>query len=190
LSDFSDSQAAFNRTDRDHHPKKARRKTMRKLLFCVFVAALSALVPGSALAAQPVITDYTLDVGPIVITDVCSAPIDLSGHLVVRETDYFDAKGSPTRLYLHTVETDTFTGPARALTSDAYTYGTWFTFDANGNIVSGKVAGVIVRVHLPDGSLFLSAGRIVLHPNGPAFNFSPDFGRSGDLSALCRALGA
>jgi hypothetical protein len=163
---------------------------MRKLLFCVFVAAFSALVPGSASAAQPVITHYTQDLGPFVITGVCSAAIDVSGHLVVSETDYFDAKGAPTRVYLHTVETDTFTGPARALTSDPYTYGVWFTFDADGNIASGTVAGVIVRVRLPDGSVFLSAGRIVLHPNGPDFNFSPDFGRSGDLSALCGALGA
>ena len=163
---------------------------MRKLLFCVFIAAISALVPGSASAAQPVITHYTQDVGPFVITDVCSAAIMVSGHLVVSETDYFDANGSPSRLYLHTVETDTFTGPGRALTSDPYTYGTWFTFDADGNIVSGNIAGVIVRVRLPNGSLFLSAGRVVLHPNGPVFTFSPDFGRSGDLSALCGALGA
>jgi hypothetical protein len=163
---------------------------MRKLLFCVFIAAISALVPGSASAAQPVMTHYSQDLGPFVITDVCTAAIAVSGHLLVSETDYFDANGSPTRLYIHTVEVDTFTGPGGTLTSDPYTYGTGFTFDADGNIVSGNVAGVIVRVRLPNGSLFLSAGRVVLHPNGPDFTFSPDFGRSGDLSALCGALGA
>ena len=163
---------------------------MRKLLFCVFIAAISALVPGSASAAQPVISHYTQDLGPFVITNVCSAPIEVSGHIVVSETDYFDANGAPIRMYLRAVETDTFTGPARSLTSDPYVYGTWFGFDDSGNIDSGYIAGVIVRVRLPDGSLFVSAGRVVLHPNGPVFTFSPDFGRSGNLSALCGALGA
>lgn len=163
---------------------------MRKLLFVVLVAAFSALVPGSASAAQPVITHSTLDVGPLAITDVCSASITLSGHLVLSETDYFDANGSPTRVYIHAVETDTFTGPAHSLVSEPYQYGTFFSLDADGNIVSGQVAGVIVRIPLPDGSLFLSAGRVILHPNEPVFIFTPDLGRSANLSAFCGALGA
>lgn len=163
---------------------------MRKLLFVVLVAAFSALVPGSASAAPPVITHYTQDVGPVAITDVCSAGISVNGHLVVSETDYFASNGTPTRVYIHTVETDTFTGPARSLVSEPYQYGTFFNLDASGNIVSGTVAGVIVRIRLPDGSLFLSSGRVILHPNEPAFIFVPDFGRSGNLTALCGALGA
>jgi len=162
---------------------------MKKLLFVALVAAFSALVPGSASAAAPVITHTTLNLGPFAITDVCSAGITVSAHVVVSETDYFDANGSPTRIYIHTVETDTFTGPARSLVTEPYQYETFFGLDA-GNIVSGTVEGVLVRIHLPDGSLFLSSGRVILHPNGPVFIFVPDFGRSGNLSAFCGALGA
>ena len=163
---------------------------MRKLLVIVVVAAFSALIPGTASAATPVVTYTTLDVGPFAITDVCSAGITVSGHLVVSETDYFGANGAPTRIYIHTVETDTFTGPARSLVSEPYEYGTFFNLDTSGNIVSGAVVGVLLRIALPDGSLFVSSGRTILHPNGPVFTFAPDFGRSGNLSALCGALGA
>ena len=162
---------------------------MRRFVLCLVVAAFSALVPGSASAAQPVMTNYTQDYASP-ITDVCAAAIGFSTHLVITETDYFDANGAPTRQYIHTVERDTFTGPARSLTTDPYTYGVWFRLDASGNIVSGSAAGVTVRIHLPDGSLFLSAGLIILHPNEPVFIFGPDFGRSGNLGAFCSALGA
>jgi len=162
---------------------------MRRFVLCAVVAAFAALVPGSASAAQPVMTVYPVDFSSP-ITDVCASAIGFSTHLVISETDYFDASGAPTRLYMHTVERDTFTGPAGSLTTDPYTYGVWFRFDANGNIVSGNAAGVTVRIHLPDGSLFLSAGLIILHPNEPVFIFAPDFGHSGNLTAFCSALGA
>jgi hypothetical protein len=42
---------------------------------------------------------------------------------------------------------------------------------------------------LPDGSIFLSAGRIdfVGHPGEP-FILTPDTGRAGNLAAFCAAL--
>jgi len=163
---------------------------MKRLFFVVLVAAFSALVPGSASAASPVISHYTQDVGPFAIADVCTTGITVSGHLVVTETDYFDASGAPTRIYIHTVETDTFSGPGRSLVSEPYEYGTTFQLDTSGSIVGGSVVGVLLRIQLPDRSLFLSSGRVILHPNGPAFTFTPDFGRSGNLGALCGALGA
>ena len=115
---------------------------MRKLLVIVVVAAFSALIPGTASAATPVVTHTTLDVGPFAITDVCSAGITVSGHLVVSETDYFGANGAPTRIYIHTVETDTFTGPARSLVSEPYEYGTFFNLDTSGNISLWSAGGL------------------------------------------------
>jgi hypothetical protein len=161
---------------------------MRKLLFVVLVAAFSALVPGSASAAQPVVTHTTLDVGPLAITDVCSASITLSGHLVLSGRITSTPTARPPRL--HPRRRDGHVHRPGAAWSASRTYGTFFGLDANGNIVSGQIAGVIVRIHLPDGSLFLSAGRVILHPNEPVFIFTPDLGRSANLSAFCGALGA
>ena len=163
---------------------------MKKLLFVVLVAAFSALVPGSASAAPPVITHTTQNVGPFAITDVCSAGITVS-RSPRRERDRLLRRQWLTDPRLHSHGRDGHIHRSgRSLVSEPYTYGTFFRLDASGNIVSGTVAGVIVRIHLPDGSLFLSAGRVILHPNGPVFTFVPDFGRSGNLSALCAALGA
>src|SRR5467141_3008358 len=98
---------------------------MRRFVLCLVVAAFSALVPGSASAAQPVMTNYTQDYASP-ITDVCTAAIGFSTHLVITETDYFDANGAPTRQYIHTVERDTFFFFNDTATTEIYTYGVWF----------------------------------------------------------------
>jgi len=70
-----------------------------------------------------------------------------------------------------------------------YTYNFELRFDSSGEFTAFVVSGVILRLQLPDGSLFLSAGRInvLAHP-GISFSFVPDLGRSGNLAAFCAAL--
>jgi hypothetical protein len=48
--------------------------------------------------------------------------------------------------------------------------------------------GVLERVRLPDGSLFISAGRADFTGNGPDFTVTPDNGATVNLTGFCVAL--
>jgi hypothetical protein len=47
---------------------------------------------------------------------------------------------------------------------------------------------VLERVRLPDGSLFISAGRVDFTGNGPDFIVTPDNGATVNLAGFCAAL--
>ncbi len=70
-------------------------------------------------------------------------------------------------------------------TDDTYPY----EFDADFNLVSAIARGGIMRVPLPDGSVFWSAGRFDFLANSATFTITPDAGRSGNVEAFCAALG-
>jgi hypothetical protein len=50
-------------------------------------------------------------------------------------------------------------------------------------------SGVVEKILLPDGTFFISAGRLDFlgHP-GATFVLSPDVGNSGNVDAFCAAL--
>jgi hypothetical protein len=62
-------------------------------------------------------------------------------------------------------------------------------FDSSGYITNEIADGLVERVVLPDGSLFLSAGRadFIDHP-GVIFLLTPDHGTPADVAAFCAAL--
>ena len=63
-----------------------------------------------------------------------------------------------------------------------------FLFDDAGNLVHVYSTGVVVRMRLPDGTLFNAAGRVdSLNSTGP-FTITPDVGHSGNVAAFCQAL--
>jgi hypothetical protein len=59
----------------------------------------------------------------------------------------------------------------------------------NGTFTHIFSNGLVERVPLPDGTLFVSAGRLdwINHPTA-SFLLTPDIGRSGNVAAFCAAL--
>ena len=105
------------------------------------------------------------------------------------ERDFTDQNGNLTRIGFNFVEQDTFSANGHQLVGDPYRNLQQVLFDSNGNVTHDYATGVIERIQLPDGSLFLSAGRLdfVGHP-GEAIVITPDQGLSGDIEAFCAAL--
>ncbi len=63
------------------------------------------------------------------------------------------------------------------------------TDDNTGNLLQGSGSGAVEKVPLPDGGLFITAGRIdwTLHTDQDVV-IVPDIGHSGNVAAFCAAL--
>jgi hypothetical protein len=94
-----------------------------------------------------------------------------------------------TRIFVHEVEQDTYTANGRTLVGTPFTFEEQVLFDSSGNVTHHFASGLVEKIPLPDGSLFISAGRLdfTQHP-GVQFILSPDMGHTGDLAAFCAAL--
>ena len=174
------------------HLATTRRAWPLLRLFTMVVAvamslALLALVASPAAADGPTKT-------PIAVTfifdlaDVCPFPVHEVATVSGIEIDYVDKSGALTRSFVNNVEQDTFTANGKTLVSIPYTFNLEFLYDSQGNLTHVFTQGVVVKVLLPDGSLFVSAGRtdLLTRPGGTAL--TPDRGRSGNLAAFCAAL--
>jgi hypothetical protein len=83
-------------------------------------------------------------------------------------------------------EQDVFIANGRSLASEPYNIRT--VFDESGGVEHVYATGLVVRVVLPDGTKFVSAGRLDFVTRNFEFAITPDVGRSGDLDAFCAAL--
>jgi hypothetical protein len=120
---------------------------------------------------------------------VCSFPINIDSTASGTEIDYFDAGGALTRVFIHRVEQDTFTANGKTLVGIPFAFNIEILFDSNGNVTSSFGNGLYEKIPLPDGSLFVSAGRadFAAHP-GVGFLLSPDKGNPGNIAGFCAAL--
>jgi hypothetical protein len=157
-------------------------------------AALAASLVGVTLCAsaaradKPVISHYPLS-GSLVVTDLCSFPITIVASQDVTEMDFVNSSGAITRLQVHVVEQDTFSANGKTLIGEPYTWNLDIRFDSSGNVTQVYEEGVIEKVWLPDGSLFMTAGRVNLVARGfPQIVLIPDAGRTVNLAGLCAAL--
>ena len=75
-----------------------------------------------------------------------------------------------------------------SLTSYPYSYHFTGELDLQGNIAQLTVSGVLLRVPLPDGSTFFSAGRVDQLASGLSYVVVPDVGTSRGLDGFCAAL--
>jgi hypothetical protein len=124
-----------------------------------------------------------------VLTDVCAFPINVDATFSGIETDFVDQSGALTRILIHQVEQDTFTANGRTLVGIPFTFNLEILFDSDGNVTHVFSSGLFETIPLPDGSLFISAGRadFTLHP-GVSFLISPDMGNPGNIEGFCAAL--
>jgi hypothetical protein len=152
------------------------------------VAVMAVFAPGAA-AEAPAKSEFSFsDTG--VLTDVCAFPVEIAASGSGAEIDFFDRSGTLTRVQIHVDEQDTFSANGKSLASMPFTYEVSVRFDSSGNITDALLNGVIVKVLLPDGGLFISAGRVDLFARGlPQFiDLTPDVGASVNLDRFCAAL--
>ena len=169
---------------------KTTTSALYRLPTAVFLVAVGAVIFAlSALADRPTRIPFTDVTVSGVLTDVCAFPVNVDATASGTETDYVDQSGTVTRIFVHEVEQDTFTANGRTLMGTPFTFNVEVLFDSNGNVTHIFASGLVETIPLPDGSLFVSAGRLdfTQHP-GVQFLLSPDMGHTGDLAAFCAAL--
>ena len=163
----------------------------RLLLRCLgifLVVAVSAAIFASPAAADPPAkhpNDFTFDVE---LPDVCSFPVSLHGDVRGTEIDYFDKNGALIRAVNHSVEQDTFAANGKTLVGIPYNVNVEMLFDSSGNVTQVFGNGIFEKIPLPDGSLFISAGRAEFVHHGAFFLLSPDKGNPGNVAGFCAAL--
>ena len=163
---------------------------MLRRLTAVFLVAVGAVIFAlSAVADRPTRIPFAGITFSSVLTDVCAFPINVDSTISGTETDYVDQSGTVTRIFVHEVEQDTFTANGRTLLGTPYTVNTEVLFDSGGSVIHAYGTGLFETIRLPDGSLFVSAGRadFTQHP-GVGFLLSPDMGNPGNLAGFCAAL--
>ena len=164
---------------------------MRKLLFAVATAALTAV--GFAQPAAADAPTRTKDIsfsGMDVLTGICAFPVTLTSTNTGTSTVFTDQNGNTTRVEIHTVEQDVFTANGKTLVGLPYRTNTHVLIDPQTGVETHVYAtGVVQRVPLPGGGLFLTAGRldVTAHP-GTEFFLQPDVGAQGNVAGFCAAL--
>jgi hypothetical protein len=165
---------------------------MRRLRLVIAVMVTfpvcAAVLAPAASAAKPTKSEITfVDISPL--TGVCPFEVTVQSTVNLTLLQFFDQSGALRRWNGHVVEQNTFAANGKSLTSLSHTFEFEVLFDSSGAITQFFENGVLARVVLPDGSVFLAAGRVDFVPHGsPPFLFTPDWGTSGNVAAFCAAL--
>jgi hypothetical protein len=154
----------------------------------VLIVSAAVLAPPAA-ATAPVRSGGTFT-QTVSLEGVCPFTISVESTITYREMDFYDQNGTQTGALIHVDEQDVFTANGKTLTGLPFTFELQFVLE-DGVFTHVFSDGVVERVPLPDGSLFLSAGRLDFfdHP-GAAFLLSPDVGNPGNIAGFCAALSA
>lgn len=165
-------------------------RILRHLVVLTLVCAVGGVFAATASAAGPVKSTYTFT-ATTELTGVCSFPVEVTGTVTATELDFLDETGAPVHILIHAVEQDVFSANGKSLTSLPYTYNVDVVFDSSGNVTHVYSSGLVAKLVLPDGSLFVAAGRVdfTAHP-GAEFILSPDVGVAGNVEGFCAALSA
>jgi hypothetical protein len=161
-----------------------------RILFIGVAAVLcAALFVSTAAGAAPVKTEFSNITFSSVMTGVCPFDVDVDSVVSGFEIDYFDQAGNIVKAEIHQVEQDMFSANGKTLTGIPFTFNLDIRVDSAGDTTSAVATGVVEKVPLPDGSLFVSAGWVnfVDHP-GATFLLSPDRGAQGNVAGFCAAL--
>jgi hypothetical protein len=172
-----------------HQSPSTRRGRLlwRSLTIAVLVAVSAASFALPAAADQPVLYPATVTYSTQ-LSGVCEFPVDLSLVANGIGIDFYNKSGGLTRTFNHAVEQDTFTANGKTLMGVPYDVNIQLLFDSSGQLTAWWATGVFEKIVLPDGSLFISAGRAEFLHQGADFLLSPDHGNPGDVAAFCAAL--
>jgi hypothetical protein len=147
------------------------------------------LLTGSSVSASPPVKSYYEYTSTSLLTGLADFDITVNGIVKVSEIDFFDKNGNLIRLSAHVVEQDTFTANGKTLASEPYVVHHEIEFDGAGNPTRYVCTGLVVKVPLPGGGIFVSAGLLdwLAHPNEVSI-LEPDHGGSVNLEAFIEAL--
>jgi hypothetical protein len=161
---------------------------MHKWFLAPALVVLPLAFASPAAANQPTKTPYAVSFSGVA-TDICSFDIRFDSTASGTETDFVDKNGALTKIHVHQVEQDTFTANGKTLVGIPFAFNREILFDSNGNLTNDFGKGIFEKIPLPDGSLFISAGRadFAAHP-GVGFLLSPDKGNPGNVAGFCAAL--
>ena len=140
-------------------------------------------VASQAAAAPPQLVTYNYSFDGIVVTDLCPFPVTIGGVVSVDERRFVDGSRALTAIDRHSVEQDTFGANGRSLTGAPFTYNFFHPFDAEGNNFHAYLDGVLERVPLPGGGVFIGAGRVDLAATARRSCWLPSTARSRTWTA-------
>jgi hypothetical protein len=159
------------------------------LALIVVVVGMGVLASAAA-ADRPVVT-YFPATFTTTLTDACTFPVAVESSAQLKETDFLDQNGSITSIHFQGIEQDTFSANGNTLVGEPFHLDVVFVFDSSGNVTHIYGQGITEEVRLPDGSLFLTAGRVDFVAHGtPPFLITPDVGATVNLAGFCAALAA
>jgi hypothetical protein len=146
---------------------------------------LGAFAESAAAAPQKGVWDNSFTNDPV---SICPFTVYATGHQTGQVINFFDKSGALTRTQIHATEQLTLSANGRTLTAEPIHINLFVDWGPNGELEHVYLAGVVARIPLPNGTTFLSAGRLDFIARGVDFAVTPDVGRSGDVGALCAAL--
>jgi hypothetical protein len=158
------------------------------MALAVALAVGLAATATPAMAAPPDHSDVTFEFD-VVVEGYCAFPIDVHVQQTAHQTVAFHENGVPAKILAHVVEQDTFSANGKVLQTLPYVLNYQLRFDPEGNLTYYVSNGVVLKAILPDGSLFVSAGRVnwINHLDA-TFIVEPDWGSPVDQSRFCAAL--
>lgn len=160
----------------------------RRALLLIAVIATWLAFPGPAVAVQPIQEEVDRS-GTATLVGVCPFLVHVSFTQSGTDTLFFDKDGTLRRVHGHIVEQDVFTANGNVLAGSPYTFNVQVLFDPeSGTVTHVYGSGVMSRVRLPDGDIFLTAGRWDFATAGTSFLVQPDVGAQGDVASFCEAL--
>jgi hypothetical protein len=174
----------------DHRDRDTAGVERKPPLLIALVILVGTLVfAAGAGAAAPIVTSGAFTVPEHSLSGLCPFEVTSGATVNYTERDYFDENGVLTRVAYQIREQDSFAANGKSLRSEWLAFNFEFVFDSSGNIAAAFIDGIVERVPLPDGRLFISAGRIDYAADGfPEFVIAPDHGGIHNLDGFCSAL--
>ena len=165
-------------------------RTVLKAFGAGAVVATAVMVSAVAASAAPP-TEGPYDVsGTYTVDDFCDFPIEVTYHNVGVNRDFHNSELDGTGV-VRTAATgqDTFAANGNTLIGERYRGTATFKF-VDFELVEFTYVGMLEKVRLPDGTIFMAAGRVDLLLREEAFVFYPDHGVAKNQDAFCAALSA
>jgi hypothetical protein len=163
----------------------------RGWLFLTLVVALAAAVTAATAAASPPErVSGTLDLS-LSLGRYCSFPIAIDAHVDYVTTNFFDSTHVRVRTQAHIHEQDVFSANGISLTGLPFSFTLDFYYAPDGTETKAKSVGVVEKIPLPSGKLYILAGYVDLFDLPPGqgdFILTVTHGNPGDADALCAAL--
>jgi hypothetical protein len=164
-----------------------RRRLLAVLLGVSGLLVVGAVFASGAMADTPTSSQQTASgSGTIPAGALCSFPVQIDGTQTFTSTQFYDENGLITTDTARGTEQDTFSANGKTLQGNPYEFNLVHEF-VNGVLVNSWGVGISESVPLPDGGLFIVAGRVSFNP--PTIILTVDSGNSGNnVDAFCAAL--